>query len=130
MGDCPITVTSIGCLFLFRVVGPGEMSSVTWGFEKAKGKGQGKSFPLTSHHRSESLAKQPIKDNKKQKCTCPEQSNIKLYLQGHLLVSTSCNQRLSQIKQLTDILMKQSKMYSSNSHNTLLHNKCLKEASK
>jgi hypothetical protein len=52
-------------------------SPVTWGFEKAKGKGQGKSFPLTSHHRSESPAKQPIKDNKNQKCTCPEQSNMK-----------------------------------------------------
>ena len=37
-GDYPITVTSIGCPFLFRVVGPGEMSPVTWGFEKAKGK--------------------------------------------------------------------------------------------
>jgi hypothetical protein len=37
-GDYPITVTSIGCLFLFRVVGPGETSLVTWGFEKAKGK--------------------------------------------------------------------------------------------
>jgi hypothetical protein len=38
MGDYPITVTSIGSLFLFRVVGPGETSAVTWGFEKAKGK--------------------------------------------------------------------------------------------
>jgi hypothetical protein len=37
-GDYPITVTSIGCLFLFRVVGPGETSPVTWGFEKAKSK--------------------------------------------------------------------------------------------
>ena len=77
MGDYPITVTSIGYLFLFRVVGLGETSPVTWGFEKAKGKGQGKSFPLTSHHRSESPAKQPIKDNNNQICTCPEQSNIK-----------------------------------------------------
>jgi hypothetical protein len=34
----PITVTSIGFLFLFRVVGPGETSPVTWGFEKAKSK--------------------------------------------------------------------------------------------
>jgi hypothetical protein len=34
----PITVTSIGSLFLFRVVDPVEMSSVTWSFEKAKGK--------------------------------------------------------------------------------------------
>jgi hypothetical protein len=33
-----IIVTSIGCLFLFRVVGPGETSPVTWGFEKAKSK--------------------------------------------------------------------------------------------
>jgi hypothetical protein len=38
MGDYLITVTSIGCLILFRVVGPGEMSLVTWGFEKAKSK--------------------------------------------------------------------------------------------
>jgi hypothetical protein len=37
-GDYPITVTSIGCLFLFRVVGPGETSPVTWGFEKEKSK--------------------------------------------------------------------------------------------
>jgi hypothetical protein len=39
-GGYPITVTSIGCLFLFRVVGTGETSPVTWGFEKAKDKGQ------------------------------------------------------------------------------------------
>jgi hypothetical protein len=38
MGDYPITVTSIGCLFLFRVVGPRETSPVTWGLEKAKSK--------------------------------------------------------------------------------------------
>jgi hypothetical protein len=37
-GGYPIIVTSIGCLFLFRVVGPGETSPMTWGFEKAKGK--------------------------------------------------------------------------------------------
>jgi hypothetical protein len=37
-GDYPITVTSIGCLFLFRVVGPRETSPVTWRFEKAKSK--------------------------------------------------------------------------------------------
>jgi hypothetical protein len=36
MGDYPITVTSIGCLFLSRVVGPGETSLVTCGFEKAR----------------------------------------------------------------------------------------------
>jgi hypothetical protein len=95
---------------------------VTWGFERVKGKGQGKSFPLTSHHQSESPTKQPIKDNKNHKCTCPGQSNMKLYLQGHLLVSTSYNWRLSQIKQLTNILMKQLKMNSSNNHNMLLHN--------
>jgi hypothetical protein len=41
-GDYPITVTSIGCLFLFRVVGPGETSPMTWGFEKAKSKWLGK----------------------------------------------------------------------------------------
>jgi hypothetical protein len=35
-GGYPITVTSIGCLFLFRVDGPGETSPVTWGFEKAR----------------------------------------------------------------------------------------------
>jgi hypothetical protein len=35
-GDYPITVTSIGSLFLFREVGQGETSPVTWGFEKAK----------------------------------------------------------------------------------------------
>ena len=35
-GDYPIIVTSIGCLFLFRVDGPGETSPVTWGFEKAR----------------------------------------------------------------------------------------------
>jgi hypothetical protein len=34
----PITVTSIGSLFLFRVVVPGEMSPMTLGFEKEKGK--------------------------------------------------------------------------------------------
>jgi hypothetical protein len=39
MRDYPITVTSIGCPFLFRVVGPRETSPITWGFEKAKGKG-------------------------------------------------------------------------------------------
>jgi hypothetical protein len=41
-GDCPIIVTSIGCPFLFRVAGQGEMSPVTWGFEKAKSKWLGK----------------------------------------------------------------------------------------
>ena len=34
----PITITSIGFLFLFRVVGPGETSLVTWVFEKARSK--------------------------------------------------------------------------------------------
>jgi hypothetical protein len=34
----PITVTSIGFLFLFRVVGRGETSPVTWRFEKARSK--------------------------------------------------------------------------------------------
>jgi hypothetical protein len=38
IGDYPITVNSIGCLFLFRVVGPGETSPMTWGFEKARSK--------------------------------------------------------------------------------------------
>jgi hypothetical protein len=37
-GDYPITVTSIGCLFLFRVEGLGETSTVAWGFEKARSK--------------------------------------------------------------------------------------------
>ena len=32
----PIIVTSIGCLFLFRVDGPRETSPITWGFEKAR----------------------------------------------------------------------------------------------
>jgi hypothetical protein len=35
-GGYPITVTSIGCLFLFRVDGPGEISPVTWGFDEAR----------------------------------------------------------------------------------------------
>jgi hypothetical protein len=35
-GSYPIIVTLTGCLFLFRVDGPGEMSPVTWGFEKGK----------------------------------------------------------------------------------------------
>jgi hypothetical protein len=48
-GGYPITVTSIGCLFLFRVDGPGETSPVTWGFEKAKVKVSMKMSPLTSH---------------------------------------------------------------------------------
>jgi hypothetical protein len=29
-------ITSIGCLFLFRVDDPGETSPVTWGFEKER----------------------------------------------------------------------------------------------
>jgi hypothetical protein len=37
-GDYPITATSIGCLFLFRVIGPRETSPMIWGFEKAKSK--------------------------------------------------------------------------------------------
>jgi hypothetical protein len=48
-GGYPITVTSIGCLFLFRVDGPGETSPVTWGFEKEKVKMSMKMSPLTSH---------------------------------------------------------------------------------
>jgi hypothetical protein len=36
--DYPITVTSIGCLFLFRVVGLRETSIMTSGIEKAKTK--------------------------------------------------------------------------------------------
>jgi hypothetical protein len=35
-GGCPITVTLIRHLFLFRVDSPGETSPVTWGFEKVK----------------------------------------------------------------------------------------------
>jgi hypothetical protein len=34
IGDYPITVTSIGCPFLFRVVGLGETSPVTWGLRR------------------------------------------------------------------------------------------------
>jgi hypothetical protein len=48
-GGYPITVTSTGYLFLFRVDGPGETSPVTWGFEKAKVKVSMKISPLTSH---------------------------------------------------------------------------------
>jgi hypothetical protein len=48
-GGYPITVTSTGYLFLFRVDGPGETSPVTWGFEKAKVKVSIKISPLTSH---------------------------------------------------------------------------------
>jgi hypothetical protein len=36
--DYLIIFTSIGCLFIFRVVGPGEMSPVTWGNEKENSK--------------------------------------------------------------------------------------------
>ena len=35
-GGCPITVTLIRHLFLFRDDNPQETSSVTWGFEKEK----------------------------------------------------------------------------------------------
>jgi hypothetical protein len=45
-GDYPIIVTSIGCLFLFGVLGLGETSPMTWGFEKAKSKWLDK-YPLS-----------------------------------------------------------------------------------
>jgi len=45
----PITVTSTSYLFLFRVDVLGEMSLMTWGFEKAKVKVSIKVSPLTSH---------------------------------------------------------------------------------
>jgi hypothetical protein len=49
MGGYPIIVTATGYLFLFRVDGPGEMSPMTWGFERAKSKVSMKISPLTSH---------------------------------------------------------------------------------
>jgi hypothetical protein len=46
-GGCPITVTLIRHLFLFRDESPGETSPVTWGFEKAKVKVSRKIYPLS-----------------------------------------------------------------------------------
>jgi hypothetical protein len=46
MGYYPITVTSIGRKFLFRVVGLGETSLVTLGFEKENSKWIDK-YPLS-----------------------------------------------------------------------------------
>jgi hypothetical protein len=51
---CPITVTLIRHLFLFRDDSPRETSPVTWGFEKAKVKVSRKYIPSNKSHRSES----------------------------------------------------------------------------
>jgi hypothetical protein len=53
-GGYPIIVTLIRYLFIFRDDSPGEMSSVTWGFEKAKVKVSMKSIPSHKSHRSKS----------------------------------------------------------------------------
>jgi hypothetical protein len=53
-GGCPITVTLIRHLFLFRDDSPGETSPVTWGFEKAKVEVSRKVIPSHKSHRSES----------------------------------------------------------------------------
>jgi hypothetical protein len=53
-GGCPITVTLIRHLFLFRGESPGETSPVTWGFEKAKVEVSRKVIPSHKSHRSES----------------------------------------------------------------------------
>jgi hypothetical protein len=53
-GGYPIIVTLIRYLFLFRDDSPGEMSSVTWGFEKGKVKVSLKDIPSHKSHRSES----------------------------------------------------------------------------
>jgi hypothetical protein len=76
---------------------------VTWGFEKAKGKRPSKSFPLTSHHRSESPAKQPIKIiitrnvPARNKATRNYICKVTCWLVLHII-------GLSQIKQLTNII--------------------------
>jgi hypothetical protein len=44
-GGYPITFTLIRYIFLFRDDSPGETSSVTWGFEKAKVKMSYKGIP-------------------------------------------------------------------------------------
>jgi hypothetical protein len=48
-GGCPITVTLIRHLFLFRDNSPGETSPVTWGFEREKVKVSRKDNPHKSH---------------------------------------------------------------------------------
>jgi hypothetical protein len=49
-GGCPITVTLIRHLFLFRDDIPGETSSVTWGFEREKVKVLRKNNPPHKSH--------------------------------------------------------------------------------
>jgi hypothetical protein len=49
-GGCPITVTLIRHLFLFRDDSLGETSLVTWGFEKAKVKVSIKDVPSHKSH--------------------------------------------------------------------------------
>jgi hypothetical protein len=51
---CPITVTLIRHLFLFRGESLREMSPVTWGFEKEKVEVSRKVIPSHKSHRSES----------------------------------------------------------------------------
>jgi hypothetical protein len=83
--DYPITLTSIGCLFLFRVVSPREMSPVTWGFEKAKSKWLDK-YPLSQVVTNQKVQFYNQRRDNMSKCTCPEQRKKKIYIFASTLV--------------------------------------------
>ena len=79
-GVCPITVTLIRHLFLFRGESPGETSPLTWGFEKAKVEVSRKVILSHKLHRLESPKGLTIWSNDMLKCTCVEQDNKKTLL--------------------------------------------------
>jgi hypothetical protein len=60
---------------------------VTWGFEKAKDLRLKDKFPLTSHHRADSPANQPIKRSitKKRDVPARDKATRDIYMQAYSL---------------------------------------------